>query len=439
MSGAASPGGKLLGILLGIYALGYLDRQIISLLVMPLRRDLGISDIEVSVLQGLGFVVSYTVCGLFMGYLVDRVSRRAIIATGLAIWSVCSALSALADSYTQLLIARVGVGAGEAALLPAAYSMISDAYPREKLSRAMAVFSLGAIVGGAIALGIGGMIAAFAGQAGTVILPVIGTVYPWQTVFLFIGALGIPALGAIVLLHEPERTANLESGGGSSADGHFVRHWRFYLCHIAGFSLLCTMSAAAVAWQPAFFQRAYGWEIERVGAVLGVIHLVAGVLGMLGGGWLADRLQQRGHTDGHMRIYTIAIPVLAVSAWLAFRPEILWLSIFGICVISVIAPFIAVAASALALGTPANRRGFASAVFLFIYNLLGFGLGPTAAAILIDAPAPLGGSLGAALASLFVLIAPFATLLFILGMAPMRRAVEATAAVTKGGANSPVP
>jgi MFS family permease len=421
-------GFALVAILLVVYTIAYLDRQIVSLLVEPLKADLAISDVQLSFLQGFAFVLFYTVCGLPIGFLVDRYSRKLIVIVGLLTWSIASAGAAFADSYGELLAARFVVGAGEAALLPAAYSMLGDAFPAGKLSRAMSVFSLGAIAGGALALSAGGQIAGYATDLGGMTVPGLGRFEPWQMVFLLIGSLGLPGALLLLGLREPARSRTGHANGAGTDENvgtlHFRTHWRFYLCHFAGFALLCMLMAASSAWQPAFIQRTFGWGIREVGSVLGALHLVGGIAGMLGSGALADWLQARGHADAHLRIYVFAMPAIVVAALAAYASGTLWIALSGIAMISVMAPFIAVAASGLALGTPPDRRGIASAAFLFVYNIVGFGAGPTVAAWLASQmPAP--GDLGTALALMFVVISPIAILLFLGGLRPMRGAVAA--------------
>jgi len=428
---AASPrrGAGLLAVLLTIYALAYLDRQIISLLVEPLKADLSISDVEVSFLQGMAFVLFYTLCGLPLGYAVDRFARRWVVLAGVVVWSCSSAAGAFAETYHQLLFARFGVGAGEAALLPAAYSMIGDAVDRSRLSRSMSIFSLGATVGGALALGLGGLIAGYAADIGGITVPVLGHFKPWQVVFLAIGSMGIPAALLILAIREPTRTDPItEKRSGRFDAAHFAQNWGFYLCHIAGFSLLCMLIAAVIAWQPSFMLRSFGWDIRKVGGALGALHMVGGILGMLGGGILADHLQKRGYGDAHFRIYVFVLPIVMLVGMATYWSGSLWIALVGIGVTGIVSPFIGVAASGLALGTPPNRRGLTSAVFLFAYNLVGFGLGPMVAAWLAG-HGPAGGGLGWALGLMFAIITPLVVGIFWIGLRPMRKAVAAVKAL----------
>jgi MFS family permease len=416
---------RTIGILLAIYALAYLDRQILTLLVDPIREDLGVSDVEIGFLQGLGFTLFYALCGPFLGWMVDRYRRRQIVFGGILVWSLCTAASGFADTYHELLIARFGVGAGEAALLPAAYSIISDQVERSRLSRAMAVFSLGAIVGGSLSYVIGGALVTVAQQYEGFAFPVLGMLRDWQMVFLAIGLIGMPMAFLIFAIPEPGRRTERGSAAAlaQSDDSHFRRHWRFYACHILGFSLFCFLGAATTAWSATYVLRVHDWSVGGIGALLGMKNLIGGTLGMLGGGILADWLAKRGHRDAHLRMYVFILPVFAGAGILAFTAGNMWLVFAGLTVISIIAPFIAVAAAGLQLATPPDRRGLVSAVFLLVYNIIGFGFGPAVVALISRWMAQDGGNIGLALALSYAVVTPLAIALLALGMKPMRAAV----------------
>lgn len=427
---------RLIAILLLFYALAYMDRQIITLLVGPIKADLNISDVSFSFLQGLGFVLFYATCGIPIGILVDRFPKRHIILAGVVFWSCFTMASGLAQNYNQLLLARFGVGAGEAALLPAAYALISQAVAPRRLGAAMSTFSLGAIVGGGLALGLGGIAIGALEHIGTVTLPLVGTLPPWRILLLGTGLIGIVLAPIVYLIREatePTGHAGTLAAPNPATDqiDPPMRHWRFYLAHISGFSLLCFSAAAVSAWSPAFLMRHYDWPVAQVGVVLGSIHMASGVIGMLGSGLLADALFRRGYLDAHLRLYLFALPIFGAAAWLALTSSTIALSIAGLIFVSLIAPFIGVAATALQITTAPQHRGKMSALFLLVYNLFGFGLGPTTAAWLAEHR--LGGpqAIGDALAIVAAIAAPLAFLCMAAGLRPMRRAVSAMTIATK--------
>lgn len=411
-------------ILLIIYTLAYLDRQILTLLVDPIRADLGVSDVEMGFLQGLGFTLFFALCGPLVGWTVDRYDRRLIIFAGIVIWSLSTASSAFADSYNQLLLARFGVGAGEAALLPAAYSIISDMVDKSRLGRAMAIFSLGSIVGASLSYAVGGALVGYVGALDSIALATIGSLHDWQLVFLAIGAVGLPMAFLVFAFPDPgRRRAAVGAVADSGSHQHFARHWRFYACHFSAFSLFCFLGAATTAWSATYMMREFGWTPAGVGALLGIKTLVAGALGMIGSGLIADWLIRRGRQDAHLRMYLYILPIHALAGIMAFLTPNMWLAFIGLAFVSLISPFIAVAAAALQLATIPERRGIASATFLLIYNLVGFGLGPPAIALASRLMLGDNANLGPAMAMAFGVLPPMIMILLALGMAPMRKAV----------------
>jgi MFS family permease len=421
-------------VFLVLYALAYLDRQVLTLLVDPIRKDLGATDFEISILQGAAFVLFYTICSLPIGWAVDRFSRRRIIFVGILIWSAAAAAGGLARNYWQLLLCRFGVGAGEAALSPSAYSMLSDLFPKERLAGAMAVFSSGAIVGGAISLAVGGLVVSLAKGSEGYVIPVLGEVRPWQLVFLITGAPGLVLAFLVFLVREPARKGRIR-GASSAKTGPaglipFLRgRWRFYAAHIAGFSLFNLMVAAYVAWTPTFLMRKFGLSAAETGFTLGGLSLVCGVAGMLGSGFLVDRLFRRGLKDAHLRYYAIGTALCGIAGVGAMLVPTLPQAIACMTVIKFISPFIAVAATALQITTPNEYRGQVSALFLFAYNIIGFGLGPSIVAGVSDFVIGGGrGDIGLAMAATFAVFTPIAVGAFVLGLGPMRRAVDAAQA-----------
>ena len=433
---ATSPraGWVAVSVFLVLYALAYLDRQVLTLLVDPIRQDLGVTDFQISILQGAAFVLFYTICSLPIGWAVDRFPRRRIIFVGILIWSVAAAAGGVARNYWQLLLCRFGVGAGEAALSPSAYSMLSDLFPRERLAGAMAVFSTGAIIGGAISLAVGGLVVSLAKGSEGYFIPLLGEVRPWQLVFLITGAPGLALAFLVFLVREPPRRGRLGTtpprGTGFAALATLLRgHWRFYTAHILGFSSFNLMVAAYVAWTPTFLMRKYGLSAAETGFTLGGLSLACGVAGMLGSGLLVDMLFRRGMKDAHLRYYAFGAAFCGLAGVCAMLAPTLGLSLACMSVVKFISPFIAVAAAALQITTPNEYRGQVSALFLFAYNILGFGLGPSIVAGVSDFVIGGGhGDIGLAMALTFAVFTPVAVGAFVMGLRPMRHAVEAAEA-----------
>lgn len=192
-------------ILMIAYVLSFIDRQILNLLVEPIRRDLVISDTQMSLLMGLSFALFYTICGIPLGRLADTRSRRGLIAIGVMFWSAATAACGMAKLYWQFLICRIGVGVGEAALSPAAYSLIADSFPPERRATAISVYSMGVYLGSGIAFLLGGLVIQFASAQGNVVLPVLGEVRPWQLIFLILGVAGVLFTLLMLAVREPAR------------------------------------------------------------------------------------------------------------------------------------------------------------------------------------------------------------------------------------------
>lgn len=417
-------------VFLVLNTVAYLDRQLLTLLVDPIRADLHISDFQMSVLQGAAFVIFYSLCGLPIGYAVDRHPRRWIIFIGMAFWSVAAAAGGLAKTYWQLMISRVGVGAGEASLHPSVYSILSDLFPKDRLTSALAVYSTGAAVGGGLALALGGLIVGVASAAGAYQVPVLGLIQPWQMVLICTGLPGFAVALLVFLIPEPARRGRL-----AAVDGEHGRPKRstlailngqrgFYLAHFAGFTLFAMAGAGFTSWAPTHLLRTFHLPVAQVGLALGALSLVCMTGGMLFSGYVCDRWLRRGVRDAHLRYYALMLVIYAAAGITATTSRNLVLVLACIGVVKFMS-FIPVAAGAIQITTPNEYRGQVTATFLLAYNIVGFGLGPSLVAGLSDFVLRGENTIGPSLAILFAVLPPIVILLFVLGMKPMRRAVEA--------------
>ena len=384
----------VVAVLMVIYVFSFVDRQILSLLVGPIRRDLAISDTQMSLLMGFSFAVFYTFFGIPLGRLADARSRRGLIAAGLVLWSLMTAGCGMAQRFWHFLLLRMGVGVGEAALSPAAYSMISDLFPRHQLATAISVYSTGIYIGSGLANVLGGVVVGAVSGVETWQLPVLGTIRPWQVVFFIVGLPGVILAAALFTIREPQRRdargALLATGVKAGAPlreviAYLRSNWLTFACHNLGFALLSFSSYGSSAWIPTFLQRSHGMSARASGVSYGLIIAIAGTLGVVFGGRLADWLSQRGYRDARMRAGLIASVVwLPTGIAYALVPDPnLALALLVPTVFAASMPFGA-AAAAIQEMMPNAMRGQASAIYLFVVNLIGLGLGPTIVAMCTD-------------------------------------------------------
>ncbi|MBB2494453.1 spinster family MFS transporter [Aquipseudomonas ullengensis] len=374
-------------ILMVAYVLSFIDRQILNLLVGPIRRDLDISDTQMSLLMGLSFALFYTICGIPLGRLADTKSRRGLIAIGVLFWSAATAACGMAKLYWQFLLCRVGVGVGEAALSPAAYSLIADSFPPERRATAISVYSMGVYLGSGIAFLLGGLVIKFASAQGDLHLPVFGEVRPWQLIFLILGAAGVLFTLLMLAVREPARRG---VGAGVAVPlaevGRYIRsNRRTVLCHNFGFAGLALAGYGSAAWIPSFFIRTYGWDAGHVGVVYGSLVAVFGCVGIVCGGRLADWLSKRGQVDANMRVgLYAALGALPVVALFPLMESAFWASVLLAPAIFFLSMPFGVAPAAIQEIMPNSMRGQASAIYLFVVTLFGLGLGPTFVALVTD-------------------------------------------------------
>ncbi|MGG2399342.1 spinster family MFS transporter [Pseudomonas sp. SH1-B] len=374
-------------ILMVAYVLSFVDRQILNLLVEPIRRDLVINDTQMSLLMGLSFALFYTVCGIPLGRVADTRSRRGLIAVGVLFWSAATAACGMAKMYWQFLLCRIGVGVGEAALSPAAYSLIADSFPAERRATAISVYSMGVYLGSGLAFLVGGLVIQFASAQGDVVLPVLGEVRPWQLIFLILGAAGVTFTLLMLAIKEPARRG---AGAGVAVPlsevGRYIRaNRRTVLLHNFGFAGLAFAGYGSAAWVPTFYIRTYGWDAGQVGIVYGSIVAVFGCLGIVFGGRLADWMAKRGRSDANMRVgLYAALGALPMVVLFPLMDSAFWASVLMAPTVFCLSMPFGVAPAAIQEIMPNSMRGQASAIYLFVITLVGLGIGPTAVALVTD-------------------------------------------------------
>lgn len=365
----------VLFMLVLVYTLNIVDRQIISILAVPIKADLGLSDTELGLMGGLAFALFYTGLGIPVALLADRFSRTWIMTVALTIWSLMTALCGLANNFWQLFLSRVGVGVGEAGGVAPAYSLIADFFPAAQRARALSVYSFAIPIGTSLGIVFGGVVASLVN---------------WRMAFFLVGAAGL-ALAPMFRLavREPVRGQFDRPRAGSKPPRFSMiiatlsRKPSFWLLS-AGASCSSMMGYGAMFWLPSFFVRSFNLTLLHASLVYGAVLLIGGLAGLWAGGWLGDRYGCRDRTQfaripgvaflATVPCYALAIlsPRLALTLGLLLVPTALGLVWLG--------PVL----SAIQNLVQPNMRATASAVFLFIINLLGIGLGIYAMGALSD-------------------------------------------------------
>ena len=368
----------------------FIDRQILSLLVGPIKRDLDLSDTQMSLLMGISFAIFYTIFGMLIGRFADKYNRRNIIIVGITVWSLMTTLCGGIKTYGQFFLMRMGVGVGEGTLSPSAYSMISDYFPKNKLAIAMSVFTLGIFLGSGLALMIGAGIISQLPTSGMIDLPILGMVYPWQIIFVYIGLPGLLIALLMFTVKEPTRKDVLMNGDEvaqisfSEAIKIIFTHKKAYFLVSIGIAFTAMVSYGGNAWIPTYFVRTFGWSIPRAGLGFGMVLVTSSVLGVLFGGWLGDYLCKKGIVNGKIWVGVLATIGAILSSFIPqiSNPEIA-LICFGIPCFFVSSPMGA-ATAAIQEIMPNQVRALASSIFLFMLNIIGLGMGPTMVALFTD-------------------------------------------------------
>lgn len=373
-----------LWILLIVYIFNFLDRQIVNILAEPIARDLDLADWQIGVMTGIAFAAFYTFLGVPIARYADRptTNRVGLISASLVVWSGMTALSGMAQNFIQLLLARIGVGVGEAGCTPAAHSLIADLAPPEKRASAISFYSLGIPIGGLLGMVIGGLIA---------------DAYGWRVAFFVAGVPGIlMALVVWLVLRDP-RMARLSAGQAPSPVPPIWVAFREVVSSRAFVYLMIAGTAAAflgygkATWTTIFFQRTHNLTPGEVGFWFGIGGGIAGVLGTWAGGWFADRYGKtnRRHVLTAPAIgMTLAIPLAIAAYW----QQNWWVALVLIMLPTVLNGLYLGPTYSCAQGlVPLRARAMAAAVLLFVQNLIGLGLGPLFFGVLSDVIKPMAG------------------------------------------------
>lgn len=378
----------IVGVLILAYTLSFIDRQILSLLVEPIKHDLDLNDTQISLLQGLAFAVFMGLGGVPIGRLIDRSHRIRIIAVGIAFWSLMTVGCGLAKSYGGLLLCRMGVGLGESTLTPAAYSVISDSAPPRRLGLAMGAFSMGVYIGAGLALIIGAAVISQLPVSEWIVLPLLGEMRPWQVVFIAVGLPGFLVALLVLTIREPARQYAGDGTHYASLSQlktylrtHRTTLSRLILCHT--FAAMCSYTINA--WAPSFFVRTYGWSIAETGYAFGLTIVISGMSGVIAGGLLGDYLCSRQIRSARVQLMGFAMLAACPLTILApLMPNPYWALLLLGGITFFITMTIGTGPAALQEILPSRMRGTVNALAVLFVNLVGLGLGPTCVGLLTD-------------------------------------------------------
>jgi MFS family permease len=376
----------VVAILIATAVLSYTDRQVLSLLVDPIRADLGISDTEISLLLGTAFAVVYGVAGIPLGYLADRTSRRNLIFAGVLVWSIGTLACGLSRSFGQLFAGRLVVGLGEAVLSPAAISLISDYFPPSRRGTAVGCFLSGIAMGIGASILIGGGVLHLV-QVGALADTPLAAQAPWRLVLLLIGTPGLLWAFAILAIREPIRRGIEEPPAAMSrvdGSGRHSTRWTRVIPIYLVVGIASLVDNAVGAWAPTLLTRDFHMDRAQVGVELGILLTAAFGGGVLAGGWLADRAGLRGGWSGKLLVCLVAgALILPVAAAInAAHVTIVLLSIPAYFALSGIVT--ACGFSAILDAVPNRSRGLAMSISFFLNVAVGGAVGPTAVALASD-------------------------------------------------------
>lgn len=420
-----------LGVLLAAYILSFIDRNVMAVLIGPIRQDLDISDFQYSLLHGFAFSMFYIVLGIPIARLADHGNRKWIITIGIFFWSIMCCLCGMARTVVMLFVARIGVGVGEAALSPPAFSMLCDLFPPAKQARAFAIYSLGVTVGGGLSAIVGGYVYSVFSASGGATLPLLGHINPWQMTFVAVGVPGILIVILLSFIKEPQRRHDRDpvptQQDSSLADfwRYLKQHRRIYIGVMGANSLLTVMTYGTLAWFIEFLIRTYGVAREDAGLQFGLINIIAGSLGAIVIGWFVQPMVQRGIIDAPARmLLIIACLVMLPAALGPLSPNPTLAVILACPAMFFLNGFYGPGVTALQMVTPNRMKAQVTALSLFFANLFGLALGPTIVAILTDFVFGNDADLRYSLAVLPVVLCPIAALLAYQALKPYREMVN---------------
>lgn len=376
-------------VLLVGFTFSFIDRQVLNLLVVPIQADLGITDVQISALQGLAFVLTYVGICIPIGRFIDKYNRVFVMTGGVVVWSVATVACGLSRSYFEMFLARLGVGAGESTIHPGAVSVLGDYFAPDKLARPLSVYLLGPYLGAGIAMIFGAQVLEWTAQMDDLVFPLVGYLAPWQITFIAVGLPGIVVAALFLTIREPIRTGRVSKDQTVLSWPEIVAYIRknrqIYVAIILGNSCLIILLYGLQSWIPTTLRRVYEWDLIQAGRIYGSIALVAGSAGVLSGPFAVRFLEHKGFSAAPLQLAMAG--AFVATAFLALLP---WqgnvnLALACIAVASFFVTFpLAGTTSLIVLVSPNEMRGVVTGLYVVITSVLGLVLGPTLVAASTD-------------------------------------------------------
>lgn len=419
----------VVAVLFLAYTFSAIDARVLTLLVVPIKQDLGLSDFQISLLQGFAFALLYSIAAIPIGRYVDGSKHRSrLVVCGVLFWSAMTMACGAARSFGALFAARIGVGIGEATLSPTAYSLISDYFDQRRRALAISFYAIGYAIGGGLALIIGAALLKTFTASGPIDLPLLGTLQPWQMVFVMVGLPGVIIAALVATIREPKRRDLAKGYAGAvplrEVLAYVRERWVLYTMLIGSTSLIGMLAIGVSLWYPTFLIRTYGMTTSEVGLYYGLLMLVCGTVGTIAGGWISGKLVQRGHSDANMRIVLTATVLKALPLIIGPLMPTATLALAFMAVGTLIGQASqGVMLTAIQDVTPNQLRGQVTALTLLGVNLIGLGLGASFIAAITDFGFGDEGALRYSIVIAGAVLLPAIVALIMAGMPAYRRAL----------------
>ena len=366
----------------------FIDRQIPSMLVEPIKQDFNLTDSQIALLGGAAFSIFYAIMALPIGYAVDRYQRTRVLGTGIFLWSLMTAFAGLANSFGKLFGARIGVAVGEAVMAPTSVSLVSDSFPENKQGKPMGIITAGVYIGIGITLLGGGFLIDYLTSIGGITLPLIGYLKPWQATFMIVGIPGLVLAIAAFYLKEPKRLeeqTDKQLKDRKNVFLHLKEHRKTLIPMFGGLIFMALIFYSFSFWAPTMMIRTFDISLTEVGFILGMITIISSITGTIAAGSAVDYLRNKNYSDAPVRAAMIAVilalpPIISLSfvqnelgAWVCIALYMLFISSF--------APLCLLAISGVSTG---NVKGQAAAIHAFLMMAFGLSLGPQLTAFFTD-------------------------------------------------------